>query len=641
MVDAACQSAEASGTECVPFFVDDDAAQAAPDPTSLPLASPPRPDRSGRPPMTPPRRAPAADRSPAPAPARAPARAHDRPAPRSPRRPPAGADGAGPVAGAEATLDDDVEVVEGGGDGVIARFPGREPGPAPGPRAASDPAGHAPAEAARLLTAVLDVLRGQMSLFAFRGFLESLLPAGLAVTDEGDGPLFVLGVWAPSAFLADWVRDHYGEALTRASASVLGRDVREVRVVVAARPEGLVAAAPAPSSSSSSLVSPAPAHSSLSSLSSSSQPSSSGDDAVVARLPVRGRPEGAVLADGRPAGRRLDPRYTFDTFVTGAGNQMAYSAAWSVAERPGARYSPLFLFGATGLGKTHLLHAIGHEILGRHPGLRVALLSAEQWVNEFIQDSHGKRFDSFRRKFRDDVDVLLIDDVQFLAGKTQSQDEFFHTFNALYEAHKQIVVTSDRYPHEIAGLEDRLKTRFQWGLVADVRPPDADTRRAILLRKAVELGCALPHDVVDFVAASVTTSVRALEGALVRLAAWAQLTREPVTLQEAREQLRPVLQAGAQSPLNVARIISVVASYHGMRPADLTGPVRQRQITRARQLAMFLARQHLQVSLPELGRAFGGRDHTTALASVQKIEQLQRTDAGVQAVLARLEQALF
>ena len=339
-------------------------------------------------------------------------------------------------------------------------------------------------------------------------------------------------------------------------------------------------------------------------------------------------------------GRRLDPRYTFDSFVPGVGNQMAFSAAWSVAERPGARYSPLFLFGPTGLGKTHLLHAIGHEILTRHQHLRVASMSAEQWVNDFIQGAHEKRFDAFRRRFRDDIDVLLIDDIQFLAGKSQSQDEFFHTFNALYEAHKQIVVTSDRYPHEIAGLEDRLKTRFSWGLVADVRPPDADTRRAILVKKASDLGFAVPNDVADFVASSITTSVRALEGALMRLCAWSQLTREPLTLKDAREQLQAMLQAGAQSPVSAARIIDLVAAYHGMRSKDLTGPSRQRQVTRARQIAVWLCRHHLQMSFPELGRAFD-RDHTTALASVQKIEALLQTDTSIKAIVARLEQSIF
>jgi chromosomal replication initiator protein len=319
---------------------------------------------------------------------------------------------------------------------------------------------------------------------------------------------------------------------------------------------------------------------------------------------------------------------------------MAFAACTAVAEHPGARYSPLFLFGSTGLGKTHLLHAIGHEALARHPSLRVAYLSAEQWVNEYITDIHERRFEDFRRRYRDGCDLLLIDDVQFLAGKNASQDEFFHTFNALYEAHKQIVVTSDRYPHEIAGLEERLKTRLQWGLVADVQPPEIETRIAILEQKAHALGCALPLDVGEFLASHITTSIRELEGALVRLSAFASITREPITLAQAKEQLRPVL-AMRGAEVTVGRVIDVVAAYYGLRAKDLIGPSRQRQVTRARQVAMYLVRQQLQRSLPEIGRAFGDRDHTTVLASVKKIDQLKEADAGVQAVLSRLSQSLF
>ena len=506
-------------------------------------------------------------------------------------------------------------------------------------------------EAAQLLIAVSAALKESMSLFAWRGFLEPLRPAGLAF----DGDVMVLALYAPTDFLTDWVRTHYQPALEEQLARSLGRPPGAARVTLETQPGHLTdlaapmaaptTAKPRQSASTSTSTSttsgasskPAPRAAPTPSLAPSLAPSLVGP-ARVRQL----REDGVVSLAPTPTGRRrLDPRYTFDSFVTGPGSQMAYAAASSVATHPGARYSPLFLFGPTGLGKTHLLHAVGHEILERHGHLRVALLSAEQWVNEFINDAHERKFEAFRRRYRDDVDVLLIDDIQFLAGKSQSQDEFFHTFNALYESHKQIVVTSDRYPHEIAGLEDRLKTRFQWGLVADVRPPDADTRRAILARKAIDLGCALPTDVLDFVAASVTTSVRALEGALTRLVAWSQLTREPLSLDEAKEQLRPTLTAGAQSPMSVGRIIDVVGTYHGMRAKDLTGPSRQRQVTRARQIAMFLARQHLQMSLPELGRAFGGRDHTTVLASVQKIDKTRVDDASLQAILQRLEQTLF
>jgi chromosomal replication initiator protein len=504
--------------------------------------------------------------------------------------------------------------------------------------------------AAHLLNAIREPLRAQMSLFAWRGFLEPLMPGGLV--EQHDGTL-VLTVFAPSTFLADWVRDHYGPALTTAVGGALGRAPSTCRVQLVARPMSTLPQQALPTASTWPMPADQLPPEAPTLLSQPASPSVTLLPQASTQLPQRaptpstrhGERHGDVVAlptpQRRAPGRRLDPRYTFDSFVTGPGTRMAFSASSSVAERPGARYSPLFLFGPTGLGKTHLLHAVGHEILARHPQQRVALLSAEQWVNEFISDAHDKKFDAFRKRFRDDIDVLLIDDIQFLAGKAQSQDEFFHTFNALYESHKQIVVTSDRYPHEIAGLEERLKTRFQWGLVCDVQPPDADTRRAILSRKAVDLGCALPTDVLDFVAGSVTTSVRALEGALTRLVAWSQLTREPITLDEARTQLRPTLQAGAASPLSVGRIIEVVATYHGMRSKDLMGPSRQRQVTRARHIAMFLARQHLQMSLPELGRAFGGRDHTTVLASVSKIEAGRHEDASLQALLGRLEQTLF
>ena len=460
-----------------------------------------------------------------------------------------------------------------------------------------------PAAAARMLAAILDRMARRMSFFSYRGFLEPLRPRAL----EGD----VLVVLAPSAFARDWARDHYGAELTEVASAVAGRPMR-----VTVEHDPAVYDAPELSEGAAAPVEPprAPAP-------------------VVAFAP-RGTPAPAA----RPA--RLSPKYTFDSFVTGPSNRMAFAACTAVAEHPGAQYSPLFLFGGTGLGKTHLLHAIGHETLQRHPHLRVVYLSAEQWVNEYIAEIHERRFDEFRKRYRDGCDLLLIDDVQFLAGKSASQDEFFHTFNALYESHKQIVVTSDRYPHEIAGLEERLKTRLQWGLVADVQPPEIETRIAILEHKAHNLGAALPLDVTEYLASHITTSIRELEGALVRLSAFASITREPISLEQAKEQLRPMF-ATRGTEVTVARVIEVVAAYYGLRPRDLVGPSRQRQVTRARQVAMHLVRHQLGRSLPEIGRQFGDRDHTTVLASVKKIDGLKETDAGVQAVLARLTQSLF
>ncbi len=503
------------------------------------------------------------------------------------------------------------------------------------PRGVPTPADDSAGEAARLLGAVLERMAQRMSFFAFRGFLEPLRPRSLVQPAQGRTELVVL---APSAFARDWARDHYGAELAEIAAAVAGRPVRVVvehdpavydAAPAAEAPAAEAPAAEAPAADGGQAAPQTGPH---------SAPHAAPHKSAARRAPAPVVP--FVPREGRARPSRLNPKYSFDAFVTGPSNRMAFAACTAVAELPGARYSPLFLFGGTGLGKTHLLHAIGHEALQRHPQMRVVYLSAEQWVNEYIHDIHERRFDEFRRRYRDGCDLLLIDDVQFLAGKNASQDEFFHTFNALHETHKQIVVTSDRYPHEIAGLEERLKTRLQWGLVADVQPPEIETRIAILEQKAHTLGCALPLDVAEYLASHITTSIRELEGALVRLSAFSSITREPITLSQAKDQLRPVL-ATRSAEVTVARVIEVVAAYYGLRSKDLTGPSRQRQVTRARQVAMYLVRQQLGRSLPEIGRCFGDRDHTTVLASVKKIDLLKEGDAGVQAVLSRLSQSLF
>jgi chromosomal replication initiator protein len=519
--------------------------------------------------------------------------------------------------------DPSAPLVQGTVQGTV---PGTVPGTVRGKLSDAGPetvrASAGASEAAALLAATLARMSQRMSLFSFRGFLEPLT----ALTLETDA--LVLG--APSAFHRDWVRDHYGADLATEASRLLGRPLR-----VAVEVDALAAARAAEVEATDALERAREL----------ADENGEENDGQPGARPTSLTPRAAVVEVKHPNARvqrpaRLSPRYTFETFVTGPSNRMAFAAATAVAERPGAQYSPLFLFGGTGLGKTHLLHAIGNEVLSRHPHLRVVYMSAEQWVNEYIAEIQERRFDEFRRRYRDDCDLLLIDDIQFLAGKNASQDEFFHTFNALYEAHKQIVVTSDRYPHEIAGLEERLKTRLQWGLVADVQPPEIETRLAILNNKAADLGCALPLDVSEYLATHVTSSIRELEGALVRLSAFSTITREPITLEQAKDQLRPVLSMKAHH-VTVARVTEVVAAYYGLRVQDVKGPSRQRQITRARQIAMWLARQHLAMSLPEIGRAFGGRDHTTALASIDKIDGLLETDAGVQVVIKRLKQSLF
>jgi chromosomal replication initiator protein len=503
----------------------------------------------------------------------------------------------------------------------------------PEPRATGIIAEAEAAAAAVLLEGALVELRSRVSLFVFRGHFEPLLP--LRLDDE------LLTLVAPSGFHRDWLRDHYAVELDEAATAAAGHPVKvtvihDARLVPAEQLEAARVAAPAeahvPPSFSGSVTRAARVQA----------PSPAQPSAEPRSLPVGGRPE---AAPGVPRVTRattvrgtLAPGYTFDAFITGGSNHMAWSACRAVAEAPASQYSPLFLFGGTGLGKTHLLHAIGNAVLRTHPGLRVVYMSAEEWVNEYITEIRHRRFDEFRARYRNGCDVLLLDDIQFLAGKDSSQDEFFHTFNSLYSSKRQIVVTSDRYPHEIEGLEERLKTRLQWGLIADVQPPDMETRVAILEAKADAIGMALDHEVACFLATRIVRSVRELEGALTRLHAWATLTSERITLDHAPEQLRDVL--GERRSLSLDAIVKVVAAYYDVRPADLSAKTRQRRITLARQVAMFLARKHLGRSLPELGRAFGGRDHTTVLASVRKIEALLSKDAGMQAVISRLERAL-
>jgi chromosomal replication initiator protein len=486
--------------------------------------------------------------------------------------------------------------------------------------------------AAALLADTLRNVRPRISLFVFRGFFEPLHPLRL---DDA-----LLTLVAPSDFHRDWLRDHYQDALDEAATAAAGRTVR-VTVIHDPRlvPEGRLAAARETAAllereaGESTPPRPAPTFDPPTAAEAFTAP-------AAAALPEPSTPfESRVVARrARPVRGTLHSRYTFDTYITGDSNRMAFAACEAVAEDPASRYSPLFLFGGTGLGKTHLLHAIGNAMLATHPGLRVVYMSAEEWVNEYITEIRHRRFDEFRARYRNGCDVLLLDDIQFLAGKDSSQDEFFHTFNSLYSSRRQIVVTSDRYPHEIEGLEERLKTRLEWGLIADVRPPDLETRFAILETKAETLGVHLEHDVLDLLATRISTSVRALEGALTRLHAWSTLTRETITVEHAREQLRAVL--GEARALTLDGVMKTVAAYYDVRVQDLVAKGRQRQIALARQVAMYLCRKHLGKSFPELGRAFGGRDHTTALSSVRKIEALLGKDAGMQAVIARLERAL-
>ena len=326
-----------------------------------------------------------------------------------------------------------------------------------------------------------------------------------------------------------------------------------------------------------------------------------------------------------PGRFRPNPRKTFASFIVGGGNQFAAAAAQNVADFPARNYNPLFIFGGVGLGKTHLLNAIGNRLLERDPGSRLVYMSAEDFTNEMIHAIRYKRMEAFRERYRQGCDALLVDDIQSLGGKMQTQEEFFHTFNALHNSGRQIVVTADRYPKDIVGLEERLRSRFDWGLVADVQPHDTETKVAILRKKADEEGIELPHDVAFFVARHATSNIRLLEGTLTRLLAMSSFHAAPITLDFARTCLDGYLQV-EDPQISVDSIVSAVAKFFNIKVQDMKGPRRTRQLVVPRQVAMFLARRHTGLSLPEIGKHFGGRDHTTVMHAVRKIDGQIKTD---------------
>ncbi len=334
----------------------------------------------------------------------------------------------------------------------------------------------------------------------------------------------------------------------------------------------------------------------------------------------------AARANGLPDNDegRLNPRYTFDNFVIGSSNRFAHAAAVAVAEAPGKAYNPLMIYGESGLGKTHLLHALGHYVRDYYRNVHVKYVSTEEMTNEFINAVSENRTNDFRRKYRDDVDVLLIDDIQFLEGKTQTQEEFFYTFNALHNAQKQIVLTSDRPPKALEQLESRLRSRFEWGLITDIQPPDLETRIAILRRKAASEHLLVPPDVLEYIASKIQTNIRELEGALIRVTAFASLNREDVSMNLADQVLRDLIPEGADGEVSASAIIDETSAYFGISVDALIGTSRTQTLVIARQIAMYLCRELTDLSLPKIGQEFGGKDHTTVMHADRKIRQLLR-----------------
>jgi chromosomal replication initiator protein len=321
----------------------------------------------------------------------------------------------------------------------------------------------------------------------------------------------------------------------------------------------------------------------------------------------------------------LSPRYSFDTFIVGASNQFADAACRAVAEAPSRSYNPLFIYGGVGLGKTHLMHAIGHYVLNHHPGLKLTYISSERFMNEVINALRYDRILEFRERYRS-VDVLLIDDIQFIAGKERTQMEFFHTFNALYDAQKQIVLSSDCPPHQIAQLEERLRSRFEWGLTADIQPPDLETKIAILNRKADSEGVALPSDVALYIAGRIKSNIRELEGSLIRLLAYASLTGREISMALAQEVLRDILRQDERA-ITIDGIQKFVADYYQMKMVDLKSRNNSKSVAMPRQVAMYLCKSLTNASLPEIGKSFGGKHHSTVIHSIKKVEEMRGKDA--------------
>ena len=337
--------------------------------------------------------------------------------------------------------------------------------------------------------------------------------------------------------------------------------------------------------------------------------------------------------------RNLNPKYVFDSFVVGNSNRMAHAASLAVAEAPAQAYNPLFLYGNSGLGKTHLMHSIAHFILDKKPDAKVLYVTSETFTNELINSIQNNKNEEFRNKYRN-IDVLLIDDIQFISKKEGTQEEFFHTFNALHESNKQIIISSDRPPKEIKTLEDRLRNRFEWGLIADIQPPDYETRNAILRKKAERDNLEVPNDVMAYIAKNIVSNIRELEGALNRIVAYAKLTNQDISIALAENSLKDIFSENASAPLTTDLIQEIVANHFNIRVEDIQGSKKPKNIAFPRQISMYLCRKLLDISLPKIGESFGGRDHTTVIHAISKIEKQMEADPALQKTLLQLEKEI-
>ena len=405
----------------------------------------------------------------------------------------------------------------------------------------------------------------------------------------------------PNKFFGEWLGEHYRDLLTEAVSAAQGGGHLDVSFVINNK--------------------------------ATSSPSPSQQEHVPADTAGRG-----FVASRSKRGVQLNPKYTFKSFVVGAGNQFAHAACMAVAEQPAKAYNPLFLYGGVGLGKTHLLNAIGNYLAERSD-LRIAYLTTEQFTNEVINSIRYDKMIDLRKRYRN-VDMLMIDDIQFLAGKERTQEEFFHTFNTLYEAHKQIVLSSDRFPKDMPDIEERLRSRFEWGLIADLQPPDVETRIAILRKKSEDERIALPEDVIHFLATTMKNNIRELEGSLVRVGAYSSLTGQTITLDMAKNVLRDLI-GDKKKIVSIEDIQEAVGSKYHLKIADLKSRRRSKTLVHPRQIAMYLCRELTDASFPEIGRQFGGKDHTTIIHACRQITKAKEADSTLHTTLEGLKEQIL
>jgi chromosomal replication initiator protein len=434
---------------------------------------------------------------------------------------------------------------------------------------------------------VLESVKGQISDTEFRTWFQQVRPLGIS---EG---VFQLGV--PHSFARDWIRNHFGEVIERALAD-LGAPSPKIGFQVV----------PFNGAQQPDMFSPGP---------------------TGANAPSAARERAA-----------LNPKYVFNNFVVGPNNNLAHAAALAVAEAPGRAYNPLFVYGDSGLGKTHLMHAVGHSVSDASPNARISYVTTEQFTNDLINAIRSDQMVSFRDRYRS-IDVLLVDDIQFLAGKERTQEEFFHTFNALYESGKQIILSSDRPPKDIPTLENRLRSRFEWGLITDIQAPELETRIAILKMNADYRGVKVPIEVIDYIARHVTSNIRELEGALVRSILYASMNQEPLSRASAAKALSDIF-APSNAQLTMPDILRRVAAAFHLAEQDLTSKGRRQELVVARQVAMYLIREMTDHSYPEIGQFFGGRDHSTAMYAVQKVAELVESGGALASKVREIQESL-